>query len=190
MLEWIEAVGRMLGLGATAGVRVSLTLAVISVVSRLSFGNHVTGHFTWMHSWQAIFIFVVLALIETAFDKVPALDRLQDRIIMPWRLAGGAIAGASTIGHGWFGLILGLALGALGAWFGQWVKHGIRPKSAANSLATTLISLSEDLIAFVGAALTASISLMGYAFFGSTIWLFGRLTHRRNVKYKGLRVLR
>ena len=190
MWEWIEAVGRMLGLGATAGVRVSLTLAVVSVVSRMSFGNHVNGHFTWMHSWQAIFIFVLLAIIETAFDKVPALDRLQDRIIMPWRLAGGAIAGAATIGHGWFGLILGLALGALGAWFGQWVKHGTRPKSTPSGLATALISLSEDLFAFIGAALTASISLMGYAFFGSTIWLFGRLTHRRKVKYKGLRVLR
>jgi len=180
----------MLGLGATAGVRVSLTLTVIGVVSRMRFGNHVSGHFTWMHSWQAIFIFVVLAIIETALDKVPSLDRLQDRLIRPWRLIGGAIAGAATIGHGWLGLILGLALGAVGAWFGQWVKHGTRPKSTPNSLATALISLSEDLLAFVGAALTASISLMGYFFFGSTIWLFGRLTHRRRVKYKGLRVLR
>ncbi len=190
MFEWIYAVGRMLGLGATAGVRVSLTLAVIGVVSRMSFGNHVSGRFTWMHSWEAIFIFVVLAIIEASFDKVPALDRLQDRLLLPWRLAGGAIAGAATIGHGWLGLILGLAIGALGAWFGQWVKHGTRPKSSSNGLATALISLSEDLFAFIGAALTASISLMGYAVFGSTLWLFGRLTHRRKVKYKGLRVLR
>ncbi|MGO8684562.1 MAG: DUF4126 domain-containing protein [Thermoleophilia bacterium] len=190
MFEWIEAVGRMLGLGATAGVRVSLTLALIGVVSRLDFGNHVTGHFTWMYSWEAIFIFVFLAILESTFDKVPALDRLQDRLIMPWRLAGGAIAGASTIGHGWLGLILGLVVGALSAWIGQRVKHGMRPKSAPSGLATALISLTEDLFAFVGAAVTASISVIGYVVFGSLAWLFVRLSRRRNVKYKGLRVLR
>lgn len=190
MFEWIEAIARMLGLGATAGVRASLTLAVIGVVSRLSFGNHVNGHFTWMHSWEAIFIFVFLALIESSFDKVPALDRLQDRLIMPWRLVGGAMAGASTIGHGWLGFFLGLGLGAIGAWFGQYVKHGVRPKSTPSGLATALISLFEDLFAFIGAAVTASISVTGYAVFGSTIWVYSRLARRRKIKYKGLRVLR
>jgi uncharacterized membrane protein len=190
VLEWIEAIGRMFGLGATAGVRASLTLAVIGVVSRLSFGNHVSGHFLWMHSWEAIFIFVVLAIVEATFDKVPALDRLQDRLILPWRVVGGAIAGASTIGHGWLGFGLGLGLGAIGGWFGQYVKHGIRPRTIPSGLVTALISLSEDLYAFIGAALTASISLFGYAFFGSTLWLFSRLRRRRRSKYKGLRVLR
>jgi hypothetical protein len=104
---------------------------MIGVLSRLEWGTHVVGRFNWLESKPAIVGFIVLAIIESTFDKVPKLDRLQDRLVMPYRLGFAAIAGAATIGHGVIGLLIGLAVGLLGGWFGQWVKHAIRPRGAS-----------------------------------------------------------
>jgi uncharacterized membrane protein len=193
MISWILAGGRMLGFGTSSGIRASLTLAMIGLVSRLDWGEnhvHVTSRFLWMESKAAIIIFVLLAISESTFDKVQSLDRLQDRLILPYRLAAGAVAGACTVGHGWYGLIIGLAVGAVGAWFGQWVKHGVRPKSTPSTLVIALLSLMEDVGAFVATALTWVFAPVGYAVFGATLWLFARVSRRRKIKYKGLRVLR
>jgi uncharacterized membrane protein len=190
MTAWIWAVGRMLGLGTAAGVRASLTLAMIGVLSRLEWGTHVVSHFNWLESRPAIISFIVLAIIESTFDKVPKLDRLQDRLIMPARIAFSAIAGAATIGHGLAGLFVGLAVGLLGGWFGQWVKHAIRPRSTTSDAVVALISLTEDLFAFFAAAATAAIGVVGYGVFTTAMWLFYRITRHKRTKYKGLRVLR
>jgi len=180
----------MLGLGTSAGVRASLTLALVGIVSRLDWGADVGQHFRWLESEPAIAAFVVLAIFEATFDKVPSLDRLQDRLIMPYRLAMAAIAGGATIGFGWIGLCVGLALGGLGGWSGQWVKHAIRPRSTTTGLVTALISLLEDLFAFFAAAATTAVGVVGYGVFSLTLWLYYRIDRRKKVKYRGLRVLR
>lgn len=190
MTAWIWAVGRMLGLGTAAGVRASLTLAMIGVLSRLEWGTEVVGRFKWLESRPAIVAFIVLAIFESTFDKVPKLDRIQDRLVRPYRLAFAAIAGAATIGYGLIGLFIGLAVGLLGGWFGQWVKHAIRPRSATSDLVPALMSLTEDLFAFAAAAATAAVGVVGYGVFATALWLFYRLTRRKRIKYKGLRVLR
>ena len=83
---WLLAIGRMLGLGSIAGIRPSLTLAVIGVVSYFDWGVETNSTFSWLSHWLAIGIFVVLAILESTFDKISKLDRLQDRLIMPYRL--------------------------------------------------------------------------------------------------------
>ena len=89
MTAWILAIGRMLGLGSIAGIRPSLTLAVIGVVSYFDWGIETNSTFSWLTHWLAIGIFVVLAILESTFDKISKLDRLQDRLIMPYRLVIG-----------------------------------------------------------------------------------------------------
>ena len=100
---WILAIGRMLGLGSIAGIRPSLTLAVIGVVGYFDWGVETNSTFSWLSHWLAIGIFVVLAILESTFDKISKLDRLQDRLIMPYRLFMGGVAGAATIPFGWKG---------------------------------------------------------------------------------------
>ena len=190
MIGWVFAVGRMVGFGSSAGVRASLTLVVIGVLSRLEWGAHVSSKFLWLHSWVAIMIFILLTISEATFDKVPSLDRLQDTLIMPYRIAVGAVAGAATIHHGWTGFGIGMAVGATAGWLGQSVKHGIRPRSTSSGLAVALISMTEDMFAFFSAAFTSVFSLVGYGVLAGDLWLFSRLARRRRVKYKGLRVLR
>jgi len=190
VIGWVFALGRMVGFGTAAGVRASLTLVTIGVLSRLEWGAHLSPRFMWLQSWVAIMVFILLLIFEATFDKVPSLDRLQDTLIMPYRIVVGALAGAATVGHGWLGFVIGMAVGAVAGWLGQSVKHGIRPRSTSSGLTVALISMIEDMFAFFGAAFTAVFSLVGYGVFAANLWLFSRLARRRRAKYKGLRVLR
>ena len=75
----------------------------------------------------------MLAILESTFDKISKLDRLQDRLIMPYRLFMGGVAGAATIPFGWKGIVVGAAVGAGAAWFAQYTKHLSRPKSVPSA---------------------------------------------------------
>jgi len=186
--SWIWIVGRVLGLSTTAGVRASLTLLVMGVCSREGWGFHL-ARFDWLESSIAIGVLVFLSILEIAFDKVPAWDRLYGRLNLPWRLAAGAIAGAAVVGHGVPGLLAGLVAGAGLAWVGVNVKQLWRPRSATSTTTLPLLSLIEDVGAFVAALLSATLPPFGYAIAGWMGWFDWRLRLRRVAKYKGLRVL-
>jgi hypothetical protein len=187
MMGWIFSVGRILGFGVAGGVRPSLTLAIIGAMARIGIGPPVVWPFGFLDHWITILILAVLAIFESKFDSVPALARMQDRLLLPWRTIAGAVAAAATIGHGTLGLVLGLLLGAVAAFMGQAAKYGGRPSGGAPGLAFALISLSKDLFAFGGAVATALYGLLGYVFFGLNMWLVVWLRVRRRQKYRRLR---
>ena len=183
MTAWFYLVGRMLGFGTAGGVRPALTLAIIGVMDRLDIGPQVSHPFDFLDNWIAIVVLLGLAIVEANFDNVPMLARLQDRLLMPWRVTAGAVAATATIGHGAVGLVVGLVVGAAVAWLGHAVKHGARPRQSHGGLAYSLISLSEDLFAFAGAIATSLYGLLGYGFFGVNVWLYAWLRRRRRLKY-------
>ncbi len=187
MTAWLIAIGRMLGLGSFAGIRPSLTLAVIGVVGYFDWGIETNASFAWLNNWLAIGIFVVLAIFESTFDKISKLDRLQDRLIMPYRLVMGAVAGAATIPFGWQGIAVGAAVGAGAAWFAQYTKHLSRPRSVPSEAVVTLISAAEDLGAFLGSVLVLAVPYFGYACAGATGFVYWRARGRRRSKYKKMR---
>jgi uncharacterized membrane protein len=184
---WIVAIGRMLGLGSIAGIRPSLTLAVIGVVGYFDLGVHPNSSFSWLGYWWVIGIFVVLAILESTFDKISKLDRLQDRLIMPYRLGMGGVAGAATAPFGWQGIVAGAAIGAGAAWFAQYTKHLSRPRSVPSEAVVTLISAVEDLGAFLGSVLVLAVPYSGYAAVGVTGFVYWRVRDRRRSKYKKMR---
>ena len=187
MTAWVIAIGRMLGLGSIAGIRPSLTLAVIGVVSYFDWGAHTNSTFSFLSHWLAIGIFVVLAILESTFDKIAKLDRLQDRLIMPYRLAIGAVAGAATAPFGWKGIVVGAGLGVGAAWFAQYTKHLTRPKTVPSDAVVALISAAEDLGAFLGSTLVLAIPYFGYACVGVTGFVYWRVRDRRRSKYRKMR---
>lgn len=184
MTAWVLAIGRMIGLGSFAGIRPSLTLAVVGVVGYFDWGAETNGAFSWLSYWWVIGIFVTLAILESTFDKISKLDRLQDRLIMPYRLVMGGVAGAATISFGWKGAVVGAAVGAGAAWFGQYTKHLSRPKSVPSEAVVALISAAEDLGAFLGSVLVLAVPCAGYACVGVTGFIYWRVRDRRRVKYK------
>ena len=184
MSGWPYLFGRMLGFGTAGGVRPALTLAIIGAMDRLHIGPRVAGPFLFLHHWVAIIVFFGLAILETKFDGIPAMAKARDQLLMPWRVAAGAVAAAATIGHGTTGLVAGLLVGAVAAWLGHTVRHGARPRQPSGGLAFTLVSLSEDLFAFVGALATGLYALLGYALFVVNTWLLAWLRLRRRHKYR------
>jgi uncharacterized membrane protein len=184
---WILAIGRMLGLGSIAGIRPSLTLAVIGVVSYFDWGVEVNSTFSWLSHWLAIGIFVVLAIFESTFDKLTKLDRLQDRLIMPYRLFMGGVAGAATIPFGWKGVVIGGAVGAGAAWFAQYTKHLSRPKSVPSPAVVSLISTGEELGALFGSVLVLAVPYFGYACVATTGFVYWRVRDVRRSKYRKMR---
>lgn len=181
---WILAIGRMLGLGSIAGIRPSLTLAVIGVVGYFDWGVETNAAFSWLNHWLAIATFVVLAILESTFDRIAKLDRLQDRLIMPYRLVIGGIAGASTIPFGWRGVVIGAAVGAGAAWFAQYTKHLSRPKSVPSPAVVSLISTAEELGAFLGSIFVLALPYFGYACAGLTGVVYWRVRTSRRTKYR------
>jgi len=184
---WVFAVGRMLGFGNVAGIRPSLTLATIGIVSSLGWGPGLNSSFSFLSHWLAIIIFVVLAIFESSFDKIPKLDRLQGRLTMPYRLIVGGVAGAATIPFGWEGIVIGAAVGAASAYAAQHVKGLTRPRAVSSDNVLTLLSLWEDLAAFAGTVLTLVISPVGYGIAAFTGVVYWRVRRRRKAKYRELR---
>jgi uncharacterized membrane protein len=187
--SWIWAIGRLCGLSISAGVRASMTLLVMGVLSREGWGFRVAPGFTWLESSIAIAALVLLAILEIALDKVPSFDRLSARLSVPWRIAAGAIAGGAAVSHGWIGLVVGLVGGAGLAMLGANVKRLWRPRSTKSTMTIPLLSLLEDLAALVAAVLSATLPPIGYAVAAWMLWFDVRLRRRRVAKYKGLRVL-
>lgn len=187
MTAWVYAIGRMLGFGNVAGIRPSLTLATIGVVSRLGWGPGIQPAFAFLSNWAVIVVFVVLAFLESSFDKIPKLDRLQNRLTMPYRLVVGGVAGAATIPFGWQGAALGGVLGAASAWGSQHVKGLSRPRTVPSDNVLTLMSLWEDLAAFAGTVLTLVLSPVGYGIAALTGVVYWRIRSRRKAKYREMR---
>jgi uncharacterized membrane protein len=187
MTAWVFAVGRMLGLGNVAGIRPSMTLAVIGIMSKLGWGAGLNPTFSFLGHWLAITVFVVFALFESSFDKIAKLDRLQGRLTMPYRLVAGGAAGAATIHFGWRGIVVGAAVGAGAAWTSTYVKRLTRPKTVSSDAVLTLLSLLEDLAVFAGALLTLIVSPVGYGIAAFTGFVYWRVRSRRKAKYRAMR---
>jgi len=186
-VSWLGDIGRMLGLGTTAGYRPSLTLAIIAVMSNLGWGAHVSGAFGFLGHWAAVVVFVLLAIFESALDKVPRVDRVQDRLTMPYRVVCGALAGAALIGHGTAGIVAGAAVGAVAARFSLRSKHETRPRSTTSEAVVPMLSLGEDLFVFGGTALTVMWGWAGYVVFAIAVVMYVRRQAQRRRKYRRLR---
>lgn len=189
-MTWVGDVGRMLGLGSAAGFRPSLTLAIIAVMANLGWGQPVNDTFSFLHHWVAVVVLVIFAIFESALDKVPQVDRLQDRLTMPYRVVCGAVAGGALVGHGTTGIVLGLVVGATAAWLSLRFKHETRPRSTTSEAVVPLLSLGEDFLVFGGTALTIMYGWTGYFVFGIAIVLHVRRLLTRRRKYRRLRVHR
>ena len=184
---WIWAIGRLLGLSTTVGVRMWMTLFLVSLLSREGWGFHLPARFEWLASTPSLLILLVLTIFEIASDKVPSFDRLSDRLATPLRLAVGALVGVCALGHGWVGLAIGVPAGAAAAWLGMHARRLWRPRSTPSANVMPLLSLAEDLGAAAAALLSATLPPVGYAVFGWMAWFYSRLRGRRSAKYRGLR---
>ncbi|MEZ5126069.1 MAG: DUF4126 domain-containing protein [Thermoleophilia bacterium] len=184
MTQLLFALGRMIGLGTCAGVRPSLTLAVIGMMYHLHAGTALNPVFDFLSNWVAILVFVVLGLVEAGVDKIPRFDRVQSRLTLPYRVVMGGVAGAATIPYGWPGMAVGGVVGAGAAWFALETKQGARPKTVPSDAVLVLMSIWEDVASCLAAVATLALPGFGYLTLAFTAVAQGRTRYLYRAKYR------
>ncbi|HKC83807.1 MAG TPA: DUF4126 domain-containing protein, partial [bacterium] len=136
------------GLAGASGLNATLPLLIVSLLARLGL-IHLAQTYDALASDFAFYGLIVLAVIEFAMDKVPALDSVGHVIMLPVSAAAGAILFASQTGtvtsvNPGLAVIASLLVGGTFAATVHVVRAGVRPVANLGLLGPPL-SLLEDL---------------------------------------------
>ncbi len=190
-METLFTVGIGVGLSSVAGIRAYLPLALVGLFARLGLFT-LSAPFDLLDDWLVVGALLVLALLESGLDKLPALDPVFDIVQTPLRIVAGAVlfavalqAGVDVAG------IPELAAGAGIAGLVAVLKVVLRPSAgvSAAGVSTAFLSFFEDVVAGVGGVVAVLMPFLPLAFVGFLLFFFFRVRRRRGRKYGGLRIL-
>ena len=194
-MEMLLATGTGIGLSSVAGIRAYLPLALVGLFAAL-------GLFVLLEplgilgSWAVVGALLVLALLESALDKVASLDPVLDYVQTPVRIASGAVLFSAALEAGLdVSALPELAIGAAIAGVVAVSKIILRPSAkavdaSAAGVSTSFLSLFEDALALVGGAVGVFVPFLPLALVAFLLFFFFRVRRRRSRKYSGLRILR
>ena len=184
MIQLLFAFGRVAGLGTAAGIRPALTMAALGLMHHVQAGTTLNAPFEFLGNWAVIAVFVMIAIFESAMDKIAGVDRLQSRLSMPYRVLMGAVAGAATMPYGWPGILIGALGGGGVAWFALFTKQHVRPRTLRSGATIILMSLWEDVASLVTAIVTLVFSPFGFLALAFTTMVFWRNRYLHRAKYR------
>ena len=190
-METLLATGIGVGLSSVAGIRAYLPLALVGLLARLGLFQ-LPAPFDLLENWALIGVLFVLALLEAALDKVPALDPILDFVQTPIRIIAGAVLFSVALGVGLGGeAVPALAAGGGIAGLVSVLKAVLRPPAsvAAVGVSASFLSLFEDVVALIGGVVAVFVPLVPLAFVAFLLFFFYRVRKRRGRKYGGLRIL-
>lgn len=192
-VEMLLATGFGVGFASVAGVRAFLPLLVAVLVVQVGFfvaPSPYDGVGEW---WYVTGALAVLAVVEVALDKLRALERVFNILMVPLRAASGAVLFAAASGFDLgAGSIPWLVAGALIAGVVAVLKVVLRPssKTPAAGVSTSFLSTFEDLVALAGGVLAVFVPFVPLAIVAFLLFFFFRVRRRRGRQYAGLRILR
>lgn len=192
LMETLFAAGTGVGLSSIAGIRAFLPLALVGLFARLGLFT-LPDAFGLLDDWLVIGVLLVLALLESIFDKIPALDSIFDIVQTPIRILAGAVLFAAALGAGLdIEAIPELAVGGVIAGLIAVSKALLRPSASFSTagVSATFLSLFEDVVALVGGVVAVLVPLVPLALVVFLLFFFFRVRRRRGRKYEGLRILR
>jgi hypothetical protein len=190
-MEMVLAVGTGIGLSSIAGIRAYLPLVLVGLFARLGLFT-LPAPFNLLDDWLVIGVLLVLALLESGLDKVPALDPILDFVQTPVRIIAGAILFAAVLQEGLdVGAIPELAVGGCIAGMVAVLKAILRPPANIESagVSTSFLSLLEDVVALLGGVIAVFVPFLPLALVAFLLFFFFRVRRRRGRKYGGLRIL-
>jgi hypothetical protein len=149
MIEALSHIATSFGLAGSAGLNAYLPLLIVALTARFTSLLTLKPPFDVLTDNVVIAVIVVLLLIETLVDKIPAVDTLNDTIQTFVRPAAGAIlfaANANAIGD--LNPVLALVCGLILAGGVHAVKATARPVVTAVSggIANPVVSAAEDAV--------------------------------------------
>ena len=190
-METLFAVGTGIGLSSIAGVRAYLPLVLVGLFARVGLFT-LPAPFDLLESWLIIGVLLVLALLESGLDKIPALDHVLNFVQIPMRVVAGAILFSAALEAGLsVEAIPELVVGGVLAGLVAVSKVILRPSATAASVGVSIAFLStlEDVVALLGGLTAVLLPLVPLAFVAFLLFFFFRVKRRRRRKHGGLRIL-
>ena len=168
-MEGLAGVFAAFGLSGSAGLNAYLPLLVVALMARFTPLIELRDPWTALTSWWTIGVLVVLLIVETVADKVPAVNHVNDMIQTFIRPAAGAIlfaASSNVIAD--IHPVVALVCGILVAGSVHLVKSAaVRPAVTVASAAPTggvatvpaniVVSTVEDIVALVTSVLAVLV---------------------------------
>lgn len=185
------AIGIGIGVASVAGVRAFLPLALACLFAALGFVEAPSPYDGEL--WPVTGVLAALVVVEIVLDKLRALERVFNMIMVPVRAASGAVLFTAASGFGLdAGSVPWLAAGALIAGVVAVLKVLLRPssKAPAAGVSASFLSACEDAVALVGGVVALFVPLLPLALVAFLLFFFFRLRRRRGRQYAGLRILR
>lgn len=166
MIQAIGGLGAAFGLASSAGLNAYIPLLLVALAGRFPLDDPLLGlsePYSYMTSWWAIGLLVVLLGIEMTVDKIPAVDTLNDLIQTFIRPTAGAILFAANANvvtdiHPILAVIAGILLAG-----GVHTAKGVaRPVITAGTAGTGnwFVSLVEDVVAFFVSLLSLLLPIL------------------------------
>lgn len=186
------AIGIGVGLAAVAGLRAFLPLALAATLALLALFTLTEPYAVAGELLAVVGGLWALALLELVLDKIRAVERVFNMIMVPFRAAAGAALFAVAMGAGlaveaapW------LAAGGAVAGAVAVLKVVLRPRASAESagVSTGFLSVIEDAVALVGGAAGFFVPYLPVLLVAFLLFFYHRVRRRRGRRYKGLRIL-
>ena len=147
----------LFAIGFVCGLRTMTPIAAISCAARLGWLNFGGTHLSWLGSTVAVTIFTLAALGEYVADQLPGTPARTVPVQFGARIVMGALCGAALAVAANQSLVLGVALGVIGAVAGTLLGYQARMGAVKTLHLPGLVAGAvEDLIAISAALLIAS----------------------------------
>lgn len=189
-MELALALGIGIGLASVAGVRAFAPLALAALFAAV--GGSLALPYEEMGGWSAVGILSVLAVLEIVLDKIRALERVFNYVMVPVRAASGMLLFTAALALGPdTGSVPWLIAGALIAGVVAVLKVMLRPSASTTSAGVSPASLSvfEDLVGIAGGALAFFVPYLSALLVAFLLFFYHRVRKRRGRKFGGLRIL-
>ena len=164
--DFVNSLGRTLGLSFAAGINLYATVAILGLVSRFGWVDLPEQYRLFDNNW-IIGTAIVLYVIEFIADKIPWVDSLWDAVHTVIRPIGGALIAVASIGHAQpaFQMMAALA-GALVATSTHAAKAGTRivANTSPEPFSNWALSLAED-----GVVITVGLLALSHPFAAAII---------------------
>lgn len=154
-MDWFSTLTLALGSAWTSGINLYATVTVLGLAQKIT-SYELPGGLDVLNNWWVIAIAAGLYLIEFVADKVPYFDSLWDVLHTFIRVPAGAVLAYSATAEMDPGMTViaallggGLALSSHGTKAAVRAGINLSPEPVSN----WVMSIVEDVIAFVGAAL-------------------------------------
>ena len=189
-MEILLALGFGIGLASVAGVRAFAPLALAALFAAV--GGSLALPYEEMGGWSAVGILSALAVLEIVLDKIRALERVFNYVMVPVRAASGMLLFTAALALGPdTGSVPWLIAGALIAGVVAVLKVMLRPSASTTSAGVSPASLSvfEDLVGIAGGALAFFVPYLSALLVAFLLFFYHRVRKRRGRKFGGLRIL-